>query len=185
MTIYLALLRGINVGGHNKLQMSELRTSLESLGLRDVKTYIQSGNVLFGCNESAEILQPMIQSKIEEDFGISSAVIIRTKEELHQIICQCPFNEEEISKAASSSKGEALHVALLQETPSAAGVINLSGYANEREHCAVIGRNVYLLFHDSIHNSKLGNQLKKMGVPATVRNWKTLSKLLSMAEDLD
>ncbi|TDL31277.1 DUF1697 domain-containing protein [Jeotgalibacillus sp. S-D1] len=185
MTIYLALLRGINVGGHNKLKMAELRTSLESLGLQNVKTYIQSGNVLFGWNDGAEILHKQIESKIEEDFGISSAVIIRTKEELQEIINHCPFSEQDISKAASSAKGESLHVALLQEIPSNEGIDKLSACVNEREQCAVNGRNIYLLFHDSIRNSKLGNQLNKIGVPATVRNWKTLNKLLSMSEELD
>ncbi|MFJ8517583.1 DUF1697 domain-containing protein [Lysinibacillus xylanilyticus] len=183
MTIYIAFLRGINVGGHNKIIMAELRSSLEQLGLHNVKTYIQSGNILFESNEAEELLQTRIHDKIKEDFGVSSVVVIRTAEELQQIVSQSPFSDQLISEALQSCKGECLHVALLPSAPSKVNSDKFLSYANERELSVIDGRDVYLLFYDSIRNSKLGNNLIKLEVPATVRNWKTLMKLSSMVEE--
>ncbi|WP_374966464.1 DUF1697 domain-containing protein [Lysinibacillus sp. RS5] len=184
MTIYIALLRGINVGGHNKIIMAELRSSMEQLGLQNVKTYIQSGNILFESNEHEDILQKKIHDKIKEDFAISSVVVIRTAEELQQIVRQSPFSEEEVSEASNSSKGECLHVALLPASPTKVDRDKFLTFTNERELGVINGRDVYLLFYDSIRNSKLINNLKKLEVPATVRNWKTLMKLSNMVEEL-
>lgn len=184
MTIYIALLRGINVGGHNKIIMAELRSSMEQLGLQNVKTYIQSGNILFESNEHEDILQKKIHDKIIEDFAISSVVVIRTAEELQQIVRQSPFSEEEVSAASNSSKGECLHVALLPAAPTKVDRDKFLTFTNERELGVINGRDVYLLFYDSIRNSKLINNLKKLEVPATVRNWKTLMKLSNMVEEL-
>lgn len=183
MTIYIAFLRGINVGGHNKIIMAELRSSLEQLGLHNVKTYIQSGNILFESNEAEELLQTRIHDKIKEDFGISSVVVIRTAEELQQIVSQSPFSDQLISEALQSCKGECLHVALLPSAPSKVNSDKFLSYANERELSVIDGRDVYLLFYDSIRNSKLGNNLIKLEIPATVRNWKTLMKISSMVEE--
>ncbi|MGE7690393.1 DUF1697 domain-containing protein [Lysinibacillus sp. NPDC097214] len=183
MTIYIALLRGINVGGHNKIIMAELRNSLEQLGLQNVKTYIQSGNILFESDETEELLQTKIHEKIKEDFGVSSVVIIRTAEKIQQIVSQSPFSDQEISEAESSCKGECLHVALLPTAPSKANSDKFLSFVNEKELSVINGRDVYLLFYDSIRNSKLGNNLKKLEIPATVRNWKTLMKLSSMIEE--
>ncbi|MGI8315752.1 DUF1697 domain-containing protein [Halobacillus mangrovi] len=182
MAKYIAFLRGINVGGHNKLKMAELRSALEKLGLENVNTYIQSGNVLFESNESQDRLQVQIHSKIEKGFGISSPVIMRTKEELQEIIRECPFSEQEIKEADASSKGECLHVAMLSQAPSQTEIDNYLTYSNEKEKGVVKGKNVYLLFYNSIRNSKLGTHLDKLGQAATVRNWKTLNKLLTMTE---
>jgi len=184
MTIDIALLRGINVGGHNKIIMAELRNSLEQLGLHNVKTYIQSGNILFESDETEELLQTKIHDKIKEDFGVSSVVVIRTAEEIQQIISQSPFSDEEISEADLSCNGECLHVALLPTAPSRVNSDKFLSSANERELSVINGRDVYLLFYDSIRNSKLGNNLKKLEIPATVRNWKTLMKLSSMVEEV-
>ncbi|MBS4198133.1 DUF1697 domain-containing protein [Bacillus sp. FJAT-49732] len=185
MTIYIALLRGINVGGHNKIKMADLRSSLEQLGLQNIKTYIQSGNILFESSEPEETLQKKIHNKIEEGYGINSSVIIRTAEELQQIVSQCPFSDQMISEASTSSKGECLHVALLPKAPSKFNSDKLLTYTHEKELCVINGRDVYLLFYDSIRNSKLANNLKKLEVPATVRNWKTLTKLSLMVEEFN
>lgn len=185
MDRYIALLRGINVGGHNKIKMVELRTSLEQLGLQNIKTYIQSGNILFESKESEEVIQNKIHYKIEEDFGVSITVVIRTAKELHDIVTRLPFNKLDISRATASAKGECLHVAMLPLVPSTSNSDKLLSYINDKEQCVIKGRDVYLLFHDSIRNSKLHNNLMKLEIPATVRNWKTLSKLSSMIEELN
>ncbi|MBM7553341.1 DUF1697 domain-containing protein [Thalassobacillus pellis] len=182
MPVYIAFLRGINVGGHNKIRMADLRETLAKLDLHNLKTYIQSGNILFNSEENEEDLQKKIALQIEDAFDISTPVVLRTAEQLQQIIQQCPFSNETLTAAAATAKGESLHVALLPEAPGEDGVNKLLSYTDEKEHGIVSGRDVYLLFHDSIRNSKLGNNLKKLGVPATVRNWKTLKKLTDMAE---
>lgn len=185
MTIYIALLRGINVGGHNKIKMADLRRTLETMGLSRVQTYIQSGNVLFESNESEEPLRKQIEHKIEEDFGFPVTVVLRTAVELMWIAENCPFSEEAISEAKVSSEGESLYVALLLEAPSQEGIERLSAYRSESEEYRIEGREVYLLFRQSIRNSKLANNLEKLNVPATVRNWKTINKLVTMAKAME
>ncbi len=183
MTIYIALLRGINVGGHNKIIMAQLKSSLEQLALQNIRTYIQSGNIIFESNESEEDLQTKIQEKFHEDFDIFTTVVIRNAEQLLQIVRQCPFSEQKITEASISCKGECLHVALLPTSPTKANRENYLTYANTKELAVIQGRDIYLLFYDSIRNSKIGSKLDVLGVPATVRNWKTLSKLIEMVEE--
>lgn len=183
MDRYIALLRGINVGGHNKIKMVELRRSLEQLGLQNIRTYIQSGNILFESTESEEVIQKKIHHKIEVDFGVSSTVVIRNCKELDEIVNGLPFNEQDISRATASAKGECLYVAMLPLVPSTSNSDKLLSYINDKEQCVIKGRDVYLLFHESIRNAKLHNNLKKLEIPATVRNWKTLTKLSSMIEE--
>ncbi|MEY2373527.1 DUF1697 domain-containing protein [Lysinibacillus capsici] len=180
MTKYVALLRGINVGGHNKLKMAELRDALQPLGLQNIRTYIQSGNILFESSESAELLQQQIQETIQTTFTITSTVIIRTAEEFRSIVNNCPFSEQDLADASATATGESLHVALLSTVPTEENGAKLLQYVNEKERCIIKGRDVYLLFYDSIRNAKLSQQLHKLEVPATVRNWKTMMKLATM-----
>lgn len=184
MTIYIALLRGINVGGHHKIKMVELRNTFEKLGFNQVQTYIQSGNVLFESNEEETLLRWQIEHKIEQDFGFSVSVVLRTASELERIIRNCPFSEESISEAAASSKGESLYAALLADAPLQEGIERLSAYKSENEEYQIEGREIYLLFHQSIRNSKLAINLQKLGVPVTIRNWKTLNKLAIMTNTI-
>ncbi|MCM0622952.1 DUF1697 domain-containing protein [Lysinibacillus sp. OL1_EC] len=180
MTKYVALLRGINVGGHNKLKMAELRDALQPLGLQNIRTYIQSGNILFESSESEELLQQQIQETIQTTFTITSTVIIRTAEEFCSIVNNCPFSDQDLADARAVATGESLHVALLPTVPTEENGAKLLQYASEKERCMIKGRDVYLLFYDSIRNAKLSQQLHKLEVPATVRNWKTMMKLATM-----
>ena len=113
MAAYIALLRGINVGGKNIIKMAELKQVFEAIGLCEVKTYIQSGNVLFRSNEEEEPLRKRIENEIELTFGFPVSVVLRTAAEMERISFNCPFSEEEISEAESSSEAESLYVALL------------------------------------------------------------------------
>lgn len=185
MTIYIALLRGINVGGKNKIKMDELRKAMESIGFSRVQTYIQSGNVLFESKEKAETLQTQIEQEIERVFGFSINVVVRTDKELARIIEGCPFSEEAITEAELSSEGESLYVGLLQDVPLQDGINRLHAYKSENEEYHLEGREIYLLFRKSIRNSKLANNLQKLGVPATVRNWKTINKLQAMEKAME
>lgn len=182
MTIYIALLRGVNVGGKNIIKMAELKQVFKEIGLCHVQTYIQSGNVLFKSNEEEEPLRKKIEHEIEAVFGFSVIVVLRTVEELEQIIEECPFSKEEVSEAESSSKVESLYVALLPHAPLQEKVERLNTYRSESEDYQIAGRDVFLLFRNSIRNSKIANNLQKLDVPATVRNWKTINKLAALAK---
>jgi len=183
MTIYIAFLRGINVGGHNKLKMAELRDALQPLGLQNIRTYIQSGNILFEASESEELLQQQIQETIQATFTITSTVIIRTAEEFRSIVNNCPFSEQDLADASATATGESLHVALLSTVPTEENGAKLLQYVSGKERCIIKGRDVYLLFYDSIRNAKLSQQLHKLEVPATARNWKTMMKLAAMIDE--
>jgi uncharacterized protein (DUF1697 family) len=182
MTTYVTLLRGINVGGKNKIKMADLKLMFESIGLCEVKTYIQSGNVLFKSNEIEEALSNKIEHKIESVFGISVEVILRTSKELGQIISNCPFSKEEVTEAEELSEAVSLYVALLKHNPLIENIEVLDAYRSESDKYYIVGRDIYLLFQNSIRNSKLANNLHKLNVSTTVRNWNTLSKLDALAK---
>lgn len=181
---YIALLRGINVGGKNKIKMADLKKEMENLGFAGVQTYIQSGNVLFVSDKAESVLRAELEEMIESVFGISLTVVLRTFEEMKGIVMNCPFPEELVQKAQANCAGECLHVAMLPEAPAGEGIAKLAAVESGRDLFHVAGRDVYLLFPDSLRDSKLGGSLHKLGVPATVRNWKTMSKLVELAEEM-
>ncbi|MWC29042.1 DUF1697 domain-containing protein [Paenibacillus sp. MMS18-CY102] len=181
MTIYIALLRGINVGGKNKIKMADLREALEGLGLSKVQTYIQSGNVLLESGEDEDTLRQRIEQEVERSFQIKLKVIIRTSGQLNAIVADCPFTMEQIAHAEAASDSESLYVTMLQEEPQAERLDKLSTYATPEEQYRVAGNNIFLLFNESIRNSKLAVQIEKLGVPTTTRNWKTINKLVQLA----
>lgn len=185
MTIYIALLRGINVGGKNVIRMAELKRVFEAIGLHEVQTYIQSGNVLFKSNEGEEFLRKKIEHEIEAVFGFPVTVVLRTSSELEQLILNCPFSDEEVAEAEASSEAECQYVALLTHAPLQEKIVSLNAYRSESDQYRIIGREVYLLFRHSIRNSKLANNLFKLGVPATVRNWKTINKLTGLGKAME
>ncbi len=182
MTTYIALLRGINVGGKNIIKMVDLKRVFEAMGLCEIETYIQSGNVLFKSNENEEPLRKKIEHEIEVAFGFSVTVILRTSQELDWIIRNCPFSEEEVLEAEYSSEGESLYVSLLMYAPLQENIERFNAYKSESDEYRIAGREVFLLFHNSIRNSKLANNIQKLDVPATVRNWKTINKLAILAK---
>ncbi|TGA98296.1 DUF1697 domain-containing protein [Sporolactobacillus shoreae] len=183
MTIYIALLRGINVGGKNKIKMADLRESLTEVGLTQVRTYIQSGNVLFQSSETEPRLNDLIGNKMEQDFGFPVSVILRTAEELRKIIISCPFSEDEIKAAEATSVGESLYVSLMSREPIPEKVEFFKARDQGGDKYKMVGRDLYLLYHHSIRNAKLSANIQKLAVPSTVRNWKTLNKLHQLAEE--
>jgi uncharacterized protein (DUF1697 family) len=183
MIIYLALLRGINVGGKNKIKMADLKQMFEALGLNKVETYIQSGNIIFESSGTADKLRTVIENEILKTFGFSVIVIIRTATELEQIIRQCPFSQEDIAAAeAANTEGESLYVSLLTEPPRAEKKECLNSYQSAEDEFQIKDRDVYLLLRHSIRNSKLANNLQKLEVPSTTRNWKTMNRLYSIVK---
>ncbi|GIP47306.1 hypothetical protein D3C76_33810 [compost metagenome] len=184
MTIHIALLRGINVGGKNIIKMAELKRSLTEQGFSEVQTYIQSGNILFASEEEGALGLRM-EEVIRRDFGLDIPVVLRTASELRATAEGCPFTPEEIAAAEAASTGECLYVAFLRSEPTAEALKRFAAYANEQELFRTSGREVYLLFKESVRNSKLAANLQKLDAYATVRNWKTVGKLLSLAEGME
>lgn len=184
MTIYIALLRGINVGGKNIIKMSNLKQVFENMKLLDVRTYIQSGNVLFKSDEYEGMLLKKIEREIEVNFGFSVKVILRTAAELEHIIFNCPFSKEDVLEVASLSKGESLYVSFLTNVPLKGKIESLRGYRNENEGYLIRDREIYLLFKNSIRNSKMLTNIQKLDVSSTVRNWKTINKLSTLAKEM-
>ena len=181
MTQYIALLRGINVGGKNIVKMSDLKRMFEELGLQLVQTYIQSGNVLFKSDKTEEMLRQTIEQEFASVFGFPVIVVLRTVTELNQMIRECPFSKEAIAAAEEASAAESLYVALLLQAPAEESVERLNPYRSKNDDFCIQRRDVYLLFHHSIRVSKLANNLSKLDVPMTVRNWKTVTKLMQLA----
>ncbi|GLX66443.1 DUF1697 domain-containing protein [Paenibacillus glycanilyticus] len=185
MTVHIALLRGINVGGKNKIKMADLRDALAAIGLEDVQTYIQSGNILFTSDEDEQTLRSRIEQRIEEVFGLPIRVIIRTADEMRRIAANCPFSAEQLAAAAASEQGESLYVSMMLEEPLSDRLEKLQAFVSEEELCHCEGRDLYLLFYQSIRNSKLAVKAEKLGVHSTVRNWNTVNKLVALANAME
>lgn len=183
MTIYIALLRGINVGGNHVIKMAELRSVFEEMGFSNVQSYIQSGNVLFETQEENERqLRERIEKKLSDAFQYKSTVLIRTAEELGELAANCPFSAEAIVEAEAMGPWESLYVSMLTVEPSSEKIEQLKAVESGQDEFRVTGRDVYLLLRQSVRHSKLAAALQKLELPSTVRNWKTLNKLVKLSE---
>jgi uncharacterized protein (DUF1697 family) len=181
MIVYVALLRGVNVGAKNRIKMVDLQRALEAAGLEKVETYIQSGNIIFESSECEEAVRLKIEGTIKEAFGLTICVVVRFAEELTQLIQNCPFTEKEIREAeAANTEGESLYIALLQKAPQKTETLNK--YITPDDAYQIRNRNIYLLLKHSIRNSKLAGALDKLGIPLTVRNYNTIQKLAELAK---
>jgi uncharacterized protein (DUF1697 family) len=176
MPTYVALLRGINLGSHNKVPMPKLRTLIEELGYQDVATYIQSGNVVLTTKDSAAKVAKAIHDAIEKEFGFDVAVVVRTGAQLKKAVDANPF--------AKKAKDDGhLHVIFLAATPNADRVKALASGDWGDEEVAVKGTEAYLHLPNGYGRAKLNNMLveKKLGVATTTRNWRTTTKLLELS----
>jgi uncharacterized protein (DUF1697 family) len=179
MPTYIAMLRGINVSGHNIIKMEQLRASFAALGFSNTKSYIQSGNLVFeASNASTAGLVEKISRKILGDFGMSVPVTVKTAKEIDQIIKRNPFPK---MPGIDPSK---LHITFLSTNPPPKALEQLLPLAAKSEQFRIIGQEVFLYCPDGYGNSKLSNTAveKKLGVGATTRNWKTVNTLLAMAQ---
>jgi uncharacterized protein (DUF1697 family) len=177
MTIYFALLRGINVGGHNMIKMAELKRMFEELGYERVQTYINSGNVIFESSENVNTLEGQIEREISKVFGFNIAVVLRTADELSSIIDKSPFGELVLTE------GQSIHLTLLKEAPTQEQIDKLPVVDQGDDEYYINGKEIYVLYRNSILNSKLPKKFQNL-LPATARNWKTIMKLDAMARAL-
>ncbi len=182
MAIYIALLRGINIGPHKRMKMEKLRASCEGLGFQDVKTYIQSGNLVFRAAKlSSSALSKKLGECIVRDFGFSAEVISRTREEMKQIIEQNPFTKE---RGIDTSK---LHVVFLAQRPAAVSLDKLRDLTLAPDRTMPRGTEIYFYFPNGVSGSSLWKHPldRVTGVAGTMRNWSTVNKLYAMATDLE
>jgi uncharacterized protein (DUF1697 family) len=175
---FVALLRGVNLAGRNRVPMAELRSALESLGLEDVVTYIQSGNVVFRSRGGrAEELASSIEVRIAQAFGLEVVVLLRTPAELSKVAGGNPF----LRAGADPSK---LHVVFLSGRPAKKAAAQLDPERSPPGEFRLEGREIYLHLPTGFGRSKLTVDYfeRCLGVAATARNWKTVTKLVELTE---
>jgi uncharacterized protein (DUF1697 family) len=174
---HVALLRGINVGGKHIVPMKELAGIFEAAGASEVVTYIQSGNVV--CAASAAVVKKLpgtLERAIEKRFGFGVPIVMRSAEELGEVVRRNPF----LSKVPSV---ERLHVAFLAHEPSAGGVAALDPQRSPPDELVVRGREIYLNLPNGAGKTKLTNAYldSTLGTTSTMRNWRTVLTLLDLA----
>jgi uncharacterized protein (DUF1697 family) len=178
MTVFLALLRGVNVAGKNRLGMAELVRELERVGCRDVRTYVQSGNVVLRAPGMPRAsLAAKIADAIAARFGFRPHVAVLSAAEFARAARQNP-----LFATAGAAEGRALHFFFLDAVPKRVEATRLEALRGPREAWAIRGRTFYLFAPDGFHASKLAANVEGvLGVRATSRNWRTVGRLLELA----
>jgi uncharacterized protein (DUF1697 family) len=178
MTTYVSMLRGINVGGHGRVSMTELAALYGSLGLKNVRTYVQSGNVVFESDMAdASGAARLIEGGIGRTLGFSAAVIVRTRDDLVQVVEKNPFLKD---KGIDVDK---LYVTFLSDRPEDADREAVRAVTDPSDSFFVIEREAYLYCPNGYGRTKFSNDFfeRRLKVTATTRNWKTVNALLQMA----
>lgn len=179
MQTWIALLRGINVGGKNKVPMAALRTLFENQGCSEVKTYIQSGNVVFhsAATDAVAIAAGLVEA-IEAQFGFRVPVMVLCGSDLKKALDANPFPEAE-------AEAKSLHLFFLSNTPEQPDMEGLARWKIQSESYELKGRVFYLHTPDGFGRSKLASRIEKLlGVRITARNWRSASEILALATAL-
>lgn len=180
MTTYISILRGVNVGPSKRIKMDELKKSISRLNLESVKTYIQSGNVVFNSdNSDSSFLKEKIEDEIRSSFGFDVTVIIRTKEQLETLIKNSPFKDEDTNH---------VYITFLSELPNENLIedLKIDDIKNKSDKIFFSPKEIYLFLPGGYGRTKLNNNYfeKKLGTSATTRNWKTVNKLMDIADSI-
>jgi uncharacterized protein (DUF1697 family) len=174
---YAVLLRGVNVGGKNRLAMADLRTLLEALGHEQVVTLLQSGNAVLGAGSGPATVARGIEEAIASELGLAVRVLVRTPAELREIAAGNPFlgREGDLSK---------LHVVVLEREPPAAALVGLDPQRSPGDAFTVSGGQIYLHYPNGAGRTKFSLDYfeRRLGVAGTARNWQTLLKLIALTE---
>ena len=176
MTTFIALLRAINLGARNRVSMPDLRTALADAGHADVRTYVQSGNIVLSSDAAAADLERGLQALVADRFGVDTPVVVRSAEELAGVVERNPF-------AAIADDPKRHQVTFLSAPPADDVVRDLLAADVTPERVAVDGREIHAWHPDGIQHSRLAARLtdKRLGVAATARNWRTVTALLDLA----
>jgi uncharacterized protein (DUF1697 family) len=180
MITYIALLRGINVGGRNKLPMRELVDIFKSLGFQNIKTYIQSGNVVFQSEDlNIADITKRISAAIKKRHNFSPQTLILRLEEFKNAMAHNPYPEAETDP-------KSLHLYFLASEPHNPDTDTLEKLKGDRERYKLKGKIFYLHAPDGIGRSKLATRAEKaLGVPVTARNWRSVCKIYDMANQVN
>ena len=182
MPAIISMLRGVNVGGHNKIKMDALRALYAMLGLKSPQSYVQSGNVVFLSDEKDLMaLSKRIQTAIQKGFGFRPDVVLRSSMELRTVISRNPFAKRQGIEPAK------LLVAFLANAPGKTARENLKKFDTRGEELHFHGNEIYIYFENGMGQTKLSWAAieKALSTSYTGRNWNTVSKLLEMAEALE
>lgn len=177
METYIALLRGINVSGHRMIKMEELKNVMSELNFTNIRTYIQSGNIIFETEKTGSAyLEKQIGETILKHYGFSVPVVIRSRPEMETIYKNNPFLGKRGEPAGK------LHVTFFPERPDPENLKKIEGHQFLPDEFAISGREVYLFCPGGYGNTKLSNQFfeNKLKLTATTRNWKTIETLLKI-----
>jgi uncharacterized protein (DUF1697 family) len=183
MSRFLSLFRGINVSGKNIIKMEALRSCMETAGFTDVKTYIQSGNVVFGAKErSAEKVTEKLWALVKKEFGHDITIITLTKQQLTAAIDENPFGTSREPESAGPKK---LHLAFLSDKPAGENYEKLLSGPVSGDELELKDSILYIRFGEKQSESKLDNSLieSRLKVRSTMRNWNTVLKLDEMLRD--
>ncbi len=179
--VYCALFKGINVGGKNSVKMAALKQILSDAGLSDIKTYIQSGNVVFESALAPIDLYALISEQFQSAFGFSPSIIIRDVDGMKSVVKDMPFSDKEIANAESADPDVThLYVYFLDETIDEKGIDQLNHKYTERDSVRPGHGALYLLCFKSIRFSKLAAEISKTFPSATARNWNTVKKVYTL-----
>lgn len=175
MATYVALLRGVNVGGKT-LAMTELRRVFVDLGHKEVRTYIQSGNVVFDAAGSAARVVAELERRIAGELALDTTILLRSAKDLARVVEKNPF----LRRGADPG---ALHVTFLAAAPGAGASARLDAPGAEPDELQLVDREIYIHCPNGYGRTKLNNSFieRRVGVAATTRNWRTVEKLLAMA----
>jgi uncharacterized protein (DUF1697 family) len=176
MAMFIALLRGINVGGRSKVPMAELRDLCTALGWRDVRTYINSGNVVFEALPKGPALEAALEKALKEAFGFAPPVIVRTASQVKALAAANPFPE------ASEAEPNRVLVGVSKEKPKVGAAEAIQAKAAAGEKVAEAGGVLWFHYPQGVGTSKLTPALidRAAGSPLTARNWRTMLKLREM-----
>jgi uncharacterized protein (DUF1697 family) len=174
----IVLLRGVNVGSHNRIAMPALRELLTEAGFGDVRTYVQSGNVVLSSDLKPEKLARECGRLVADEFGLEVGVVVRTRDELAEVVARNPLGDVAVDP-------KRYQVSFLSAELDKEKVRELTALAVEPERFVAVGRELYAWHPAGVARSRLWARLagRDLGITATARNWTTVTKLLAIADE--
>lgn len=178
MTRQIALLRGINVGGNRRVGMADLRALMVELGFVDARTHLQSGNVVFTASEVPEATAKRIEARLKADMGLDVSVLVRTRDDFAAIVARNPLRECAVDPSRHL-------VVFLSAAADSAVIRGIDAARFEPERFSAHGREIYVWLPEGVQRAQLTHAFweRQLGVVATARNWNTVERLLTLADE--
>lgn len=180
MAHWVCLLRAVNLGARNKVPMPALREALSEAGFTEVRTYVQSGNIVLSSGHpSPRTVSDVVRGLVRERFDVDQPVVVRTAEQIQRLVESNPYPE------AASQRPKLLHVHFLVAAPAPTAVERVHADELTRDVVRIIGEDMYVDYVDAVHGSKLTPAYfeRRLGVAGTARNWRTVLALAEMTAD--